>query len=119
MAQSRAMERSFDPVTLRMFVAVCEERNIARAAEREAIVASAISKRIAAIESELGVQLLESLSVGKSYVRRGSAARRARREERRWAGPNKRRATTPCGPQTPVPQGCRQKARLRCCAAWP
>lgn len=76
MAQSRAMERPFDPVTLRMFVAVCEERNIARAAEREAIVASAISKRIAAIESELGVQLLESLSVGKSYVRRRPPSRR-------------------------------------------
>ena len=52
-------ERStFDPVTLRLFVAVCEERNIARAAEREAIVASAVSKRIAAIESEIGARLL-------------------------------------------------------------
>jgi DNA-binding transcriptional LysR family regulator len=52
-------ERStFDPVTLRLFVAVCEERNIARAAEREAIVASAVSKRIAAIESEIGAALL-------------------------------------------------------------
>jgi DNA-binding transcriptional LysR family regulator len=52
-------ERStFDPVTLRLFVAVCEERNIARAAEREAIVASAVSKRIAAIESEIGAPLL-------------------------------------------------------------
>lgn len=59
MAQSRAMKRPFDPVTLRMFVAVCEERNIARAAKREAIVASAISKRIAAIEAQLGVPLLK------------------------------------------------------------
>jgi DNA-binding transcriptional LysR family regulator len=41
------MARTFDPTTLRLFVAVCEERNIARAAEREAIVASAVSKRIA------------------------------------------------------------------------
>jgi len=53
------MKRHFDPVTLRMFVAVCEERNIARAAQREAIVASAISKRIAAIEGEVGVSLLK------------------------------------------------------------
>jgi len=53
------MKRHFDPVTLRMFIAVCEERNIARAAEREAIVASAISKRIAAIEGEVGVHLLK------------------------------------------------------------
>jgi DNA-binding transcriptional LysR family regulator len=49
---------TFDPVTLRLFVAVCEERNIARAAEREAIVPSAISKRIAAIEQDVGAPLL-------------------------------------------------------------
>ncbi len=52
------MNRVFDPITLRLFVAVCEEGNIARAAEREAIVASAISKRIAAIEGQIGVSLL-------------------------------------------------------------
>ncbi|HSB99628.1 MAG TPA: LysR family transcriptional regulator [Burkholderiaceae bacterium] len=52
------MAKTFDPVSLRLFVAVCEERNIARAAEREAIVASAVSKRIAAIESEVGAPLL-------------------------------------------------------------
>lgn len=50
--------RAFDPITLRLFVAVCEERNIARAAEREALVASAVSKRIAAIEREIGTPLL-------------------------------------------------------------
>jgi DNA-binding transcriptional LysR family regulator len=53
------MKRYFDPVSLRLFIAVCEERNIARAAEREAIVPSAISKRIAAIEEEVGVPLLQ------------------------------------------------------------
>jgi len=53
------MARLFDPVSLRMFVAVCEERNIARAAEREAIVASAISKRIAALEHDAGVTLVK------------------------------------------------------------
>lgn len=52
------MKRLFDPVTLQLFIAVCEERNIGRAGEREAIVASAISKRIAALEQELGVSLL-------------------------------------------------------------
>ena len=36
------------------FWSVCEERNIARAAEREAIVPSAISKRIVAIEEDGG-----------------------------------------------------------------
>jgi DNA-binding transcriptional LysR family regulator len=51
--------RYFDPVSLRLFVAVCEERNIALAAEREAIAPSAISKRISAIEAEIGTQLLK------------------------------------------------------------
>jgi DNA-binding transcriptional LysR family regulator len=52
------MSREFDTVTLRLFVAVCEEGNIARAAAREALVASAVSKRIAAIEAEIGTPLL-------------------------------------------------------------
>jgi len=52
------MARHFDPLTLRLFVAVCEEGNIARAAGREAIVASAVSKRIAAIEDTIGAPLL-------------------------------------------------------------
>jgi DNA-binding transcriptional LysR family regulator len=53
-----AERTAFDPTTLRLFIAVCEERNIARAAEREAIVASAVSKRIAAVEAEIGTPLL-------------------------------------------------------------
>jgi len=52
------MDRPFDPITLRLFVAVCEEGNIARAAQREALVASAVSKRIAAIETSVGTPLL-------------------------------------------------------------
>lgn len=52
------MARHFDPVTLRLFVAACEERSIARAADREAIVASAVSKRIAAIEADIGAPLI-------------------------------------------------------------
>jgi DNA-binding transcriptional LysR family regulator len=52
------MERHFDPVTLRLFIAVCEEGNIARAAAREALVASAVSKRIGAVEQQLGTPLL-------------------------------------------------------------
>jgi DNA-binding transcriptional LysR family regulator len=51
--------RYFDPVSLRLFVAVCEERNIALAAQREAIVASAVSKRMSAMEAQTGTQLLE------------------------------------------------------------
>lgn len=52
------MQRPLDPVSLQHFVAVCEEGNIARAAQREALVASALSKRIAALEAEIGVPLL-------------------------------------------------------------
>jgi DNA-binding transcriptional LysR family regulator len=52
------MDRPLDPVSLQHFVAVCEEGSIARAAAREAMVASALSKRMAALEAELGVPLL-------------------------------------------------------------
>jgi len=52
------MQRPLDPVSLQHFVAVCEEGNIARAAARESLVASALSKRIAALEAEVGVALL-------------------------------------------------------------
>lgn len=52
------MAKSIDLVTLRLFVAVCEENNIARAADREAIAASAVSRRIAAIEEQIGASLL-------------------------------------------------------------
>lgn len=52
------MARHIDLVTLRLFVAVCDEGNIARAADREAIVASAVSRRIAAIEDDIGARLL-------------------------------------------------------------
>ena len=52
------MTRPLDPVSLQHFVAVCEEGNIARAAQRESLVASALSKRIAALEAEMAVPLL-------------------------------------------------------------
>lgn len=52
------MTRPIDPVSLQLFVAVCEEGNIARAALRESLVASALSKRIAALEADMGVPLL-------------------------------------------------------------
>lgn len=50
--------RDIDLKTLRLFVAVCDHRNIARAAEEAHIEPSAISKRIAQLENELGVPLL-------------------------------------------------------------
>ncbi|WP_269501606.1 LysR family transcriptional regulator [Burkholderia sp. IMCC1007] len=50
--------RDMDLKTLRLLVAVCDHRNIARAAEEAHIEPSAISKRIAQLESDLGVPLL-------------------------------------------------------------
>ena len=50
--------RDIDLKTLRLFVAVCDHRNIARAAEEQHIEPSAISKRIAQLEADLGVPLL-------------------------------------------------------------
>lgn len=50
--------RDLDLTTLRLFVAVCETRSIARAGEQAHIVGSAISKRLAQLESTVGVPLL-------------------------------------------------------------
>lgn len=50
--------RDIDLKTLRLLVAVCEHQNMARAAEQEHIEPSAISKRIAQLESDLGTPLL-------------------------------------------------------------
>lgn len=74
------MARTFDPVTLRLFVAVCEERNIARAAAREALVASAVSKRIAAAEAAVGTPLLVRGRRGIAPTAAGEALLRQARE---------------------------------------
>lgn len=51
--------RDLDLTTLRLFVAVCETRNIARAAQLHHIVPSAISKRLALLEQTVGNTLIE------------------------------------------------------------
>ena len=50
--------RDLDMTSLRLFVTVCETRNIARAGERVNLAGSAISKRLAQLEDHLGVRLL-------------------------------------------------------------
>ena len=50
--------RDLDLKTLRLFAVVCDCRTMARAAEQEHIEPSAISKRIAQLETDLGVELL-------------------------------------------------------------
>ena len=72
--------RSFDPISLRLFIAVCEERNIAAAARREALVPSAVSKRVAQMEAEAGVKLLERGRRGVTVTAAGEALGRYARE---------------------------------------
>jgi DNA-binding transcriptional LysR family regulator len=50
--------RDLDLTSLRLFVSVCETRNIARAGELANIVGSAISKRLAQLEETVGTPLL-------------------------------------------------------------
>ena len=65
--------RDLDLTTLRLFVAACDLQNIARAAEQEHIVASAISKRIAQMEQTIGVPLLERRRRGVKPTPAGQA----------------------------------------------
>ncbi|MDH0090202.1 LysR family transcriptional regulator [Achromobacter mucicolens] len=51
--------RDIDPVSLRLFLAALEEGSLARAAARENIVPSAVSKRMSEMEDAFGVPLLE------------------------------------------------------------
>lgn len=56
--------RKLDLTSLRLFVAVCQEKNIARAAEREFIAPSAVSRRIADIEGVIGLPVIQRQSRG-------------------------------------------------------
>src|SRR5690606_37114629 len=53
-----------DLTSLRLFIAVCEHGNLARAAEQEHLVSSALSKRMAQLEARMGSPLLERLRYG-------------------------------------------------------
>jgi DNA-binding transcriptional LysR family regulator len=79
-AMTPSSARPLDPTSLRLFIAVCEEGHIARAAEREAIVASAVSKRLAALEAELGVSLFQRARRGIALTAAGEALLRRARE---------------------------------------
>ena len=62
-----------DLTTLKIFLAVFEEGNIGRAAEREHIAASAVSKRIHDLEAEVGVELLHRHAKGVTPTAGGRA----------------------------------------------
>ncbi|WP_133647056.1 LysR family transcriptional regulator [Paraburkholderia flava] len=62
-----------DMVTLRLFIAVVEETSIARAADREHMAPSAVSKRLADLEHMMRVPLLERHRRGVSLTPAGHA----------------------------------------------
>jgi len=65
--------RRIDLTTLRLFIAVCEEQNLTRAANREGIAASAVSKRMNDFEQAFGVTLFKRLSKGMALTPAGEA----------------------------------------------
>lgn len=65
--------RDLDLTTLRLFVATCDTGSIARAAARSHIVGSAISKRIAQLEAQLGTPLLIRRRHGMELTSAGEA----------------------------------------------
>jgi DNA-binding transcriptional LysR family regulator len=60
--------RGLDLMTLRLFASIAEEHNIARAAGREAIAASAVTKRMQDLEDTLGFKLLYRDSKGTTLT---------------------------------------------------
>ncbi|ONN71058.1 LysR family transcriptional regulator [Pseudomonas oryzihabitans] len=69
-----------DPTSLRLFIAVCEEGTIAKASAREFIAPSAVSKRIADIESDLGIPMLLRSKRGVTPTPAGEALLRHARQ---------------------------------------
>ncbi|MFB9265007.1 LysR family transcriptional regulator [Bradyrhizobium erythrophlei] len=68
-----ALTRRVDLTTLRLFIAVCDEQNLTRAAQREGIAASAVSKRMNDFELAFGVTLFKRLSKGMALTPAGEA----------------------------------------------
>lgn len=62
-----------DLTTLQLFVAVCEEGNLTRASQREAIAPSAVSKRLHDLEALLQVALFERQPSGMVLTQAGES----------------------------------------------
>jgi DNA-binding transcriptional LysR family regulator len=62
-----------DLITLSLFIAVAEETSLAKAAEREHLAASAISKRLADLELNFNIKLFERKPHGMFLTAAGSA----------------------------------------------
>ena len=62
--------RDLDLTNLRLFVAVCDHRNIVRAAAEAHLTASAVSKRLAHLEAQIGTPLLtQATGATRSHFR--------------------------------------------------
>ena len=68
--------RKLDLTSLRLFVAVCEEHSIVRAAEREFIAPSAVSRRIADLEALIGLPLIQRHTRGVTITQAGQTVLR-------------------------------------------
>lgn len=69
-----------DPISLRLFIAVCEEGTITKASQREFMAASAVSKRIADIEVDIGTPMLVRSKKGVVPTPAGQALLRHARQ---------------------------------------
>lgn len=77
------MARRLDPYSLQLFVAVADAGSIARAAARENLAPSALSRRLADLEHAFGQALFERSARGVELTRAGRVAyERARQLER-------------------------------------
>jgi DNA-binding transcriptional LysR family regulator len=72
--------RDLDLTNLRLFVAVCDHRNIVRAATQAHLTASAVSKRLAHLEAQIGTPLLIRRRHGVEPTPAGESLREHARE---------------------------------------
>lgn len=72
--------RDLDFTNLRLFVAVCDHRNIVRAAAEAHLTASAVSKRLAHLEAQVGTSLLTRRRHGVEPTPAGESLREHARE---------------------------------------
>jgi DNA-binding transcriptional LysR family regulator len=67
----RRLIRDLNVLTLQLFVAICEEGTLTRAARREAIAPSAVSKRLAELETALNAELFHRQANGMTLTSAG------------------------------------------------
>ncbi|MBA4114704.1 MAG: LysR family transcriptional regulator, partial [Verminephrobacter sp.] len=72
-SSERSFARRIDLTSLQLFVAVCELGSIGRAAEREFIAASAVSKRLSDLETAVDTALLYRHSRGVTLTPAGES----------------------------------------------